>query len=91
MKCTYVDARLWQKATEELESKAIGPAAEVSVKMSQKIDIDKTNSTKNGKQSKALDTFINSGRKKQKKECDYHLMKCIVCCGIPSTIVDSNE
>ena len=71
--------------------KAIGPVVEVSVKMSQKMDIDKTNSTKNGKQSKPLDTFINSGRKKQKEECDYHLMKCIVCCSIPLTIIDLNE
>jgi len=25
------------------------------------------------------------------REGDYHLMKCIVCCGIPPTVVDSNE
>src|SRR5947209_17284723 len=76
---------------EELELKVIGPVMEVSVKISQKTDIDKINSTKNGKQSKVLNIFINSGRKKQKEECNYHLMKCIVCCSIPPTIVDSNE
>ena len=34
---------------------------------------------------------VNGGRKKQKENSDYHLMKCIVCCGIPPKVVDSAE
>ncbi|KIK11780.1 hypothetical protein PISMIDRAFT_19235 [Pisolithus microcarpus 441] len=34
---------------------------------------------------------VKEGRKKQKETGDYHIMKFIVCCGIPPTVVDSAE
>ena len=99
-KCTYIDAKLRQKVIEELGSKAIGPAAgEMLVKvLSQDStgaaieEIKPSNLTKKGKGNGTLTAFAtNGGRKKQKEECDYHLMKCIVCCGIPPTIIDLKE
>ncbi|KAI6023515.1 ribonuclease H-like domain-containing protein [Pisolithus microcarpus] len=34
---------------------------------------------------------VKEGRKKQKETGDYHIMKFIVCCGIPPTVMDSAE
>ena len=92
-KCTYVDAKLRQKVIEELGSKAIGPAVEVSAEVpSQETTKPLNSTTQEGKGNQTLTAFAtNGGRKKQKEEGDYYLMKCIVCCGIPPTIVDSKE
>lgn len=96
-RCTYIDAKLRQKCNEELGTKAIGPAAETK---SNKISAPQTaaNGTevappnKKGKEKGSLKTVIvNETRKKQKEKGDYHLMKCIVCCGIPPKVVDSTE
>ena len=99
-KCTYINVKLRQKVIEELGSKAIGPATdEMLVKvLSQDStgaaieEIKPLNLTKKGKGNGTLMAFAtNGGRKKQKEECNYHLMRCIVCCGIPPTIINLEE
>ena len=88
-----MDAKLWQKVIKELGSKAIGPAVEVSAEvLSQETTKPLNLTTQEGKGNWTLTAFAtNGGWKKQKEEGDYYLMKCIVCCGIPPTIVDLKE
>lgn len=96
-RCTYIDAKLRQKCNEELGTKAIGPVAETKTN---KIFALETNGMEVAPSNKKLTrkdkgslkaVVVNESRKKQKEKGDYHLMKCIVCCGIPPKVVDSAE
>lgn len=101
-KCTYIDAKLWQDCIEELGLKAIGPATKTDkVFKAMPVDVDdspsaasaitkKKNGNKGGNR-KLTTIVVNEGRKKQKEKGDYHIMKCIICCGIPPKVIDSAE
>ncbi|KAI6018850.1 hypothetical protein EDC04DRAFT_2576223, partial [Pisolithus marmoratus] len=95
-KCTYTDAKLRQKCIEALSSKAIGPIPEMGFSTMEmdvkKVPVPLVQTKKRNLGNAKLTTIItNEGKKKQKEKNDYHLMKCIVCCGIPPKVVDSAE
>ncbi|KAI6161593.1 hypothetical protein EDD17DRAFT_1509102 [Pisolithus thermaeus] len=88
-----------KKCVEALSSKAIGPAPEMEPS-TMGMDVNKvtiqsipfTQTKKRNLGNTKLTTIVtNEGKKKQKEKTDYHLMKCIVCCGIPPKVVDSAE
>ena len=102
-KCTYIDTKLWQDCIEELGSKAIRPTTKTDKVFNvTPMDVDEpstasvTTKKRKGNENSSGDgklttIAVNGGRKKQKEKSDYHLMKCIVCCGIPPKVVDSAE
>ena len=101
-KCTYIDTKLQQDCIEELGSKAIGPTTKIDKVFNvTSMDIDepstasvttkKRKGNKNSGNGKLTTIAVNGGRKKQKENSDYHLMKFIACCGIPPKVIDSAE
>ncbi|KAI6107359.1 hypothetical protein EDD16DRAFT_1523291 [Pisolithus croceorrhizus] len=96
MGCTYIDAQLRQQSNEALSNKALGPAIDSKVQMKvlgpHRAEAGPSAGMKkhNGNGMLAA-VAVKEGRKKQKETGDYHIMKFIVCCGIPPTVVDSAE
>ncbi|KAI6095939.1 hypothetical protein F5141DRAFT_1067972 [Pisolithus sp. B1] len=95
-KCTYINAQLHQQSNEALSNKALGPAIDSKVQMKvlgphrAKAGPSAGMKKHNGNGMLAA-VAVKEGRKKQKETGDYHIMKFIVCCGIPPTVVDSAE
>ncbi|KAI6137386.1 hypothetical protein F5141DRAFT_1060216 [Pisolithus sp. B1] len=86
----------WQSSNEALSNKALGPAIDSKVQMKvlgphrAKAGPSAGMKKHNGNGMLAA-VAVKEGRKKQKETGDYHIMKFIVCCGIPPTVVDSAE
>ncbi|KAI6138645.1 hypothetical protein BKA82DRAFT_934275 [Pisolithus tinctorius] len=99
VKCGFVDAKLHQHACDLLASQAIGPEINIAdMKMgsqaSQGVEEDsesEVGKVRTGRNGGKLTAFVGEGKKQAKEKCDYHVMKFIVCSGIPPTVVDSDE
>ncbi|KAI6094308.1 hypothetical protein EV401DRAFT_1896351, partial [Pisolithus croceorrhizus] len=94
--CTYVDTQLCQQSNEVLSNKALGPAIDSTVQMKvlgqHRVEVSPSAGMKKYDGNGMLAAVaVKEGRKKQKETSDYHIMKFIVCCRIPPTVVDSAE
>jgi len=102
VKCGFVDAQLRQHARDLLASQAIRPEIKLtdmktSNQASHVIEEDASCSESEagmvqmGKKGGKLTAFISKEKKQAKEKCDYHIMKFVVCSGIPPTVADSNK
>ncbi|KAG1897103.1 uncharacterized protein F5891DRAFT_896508, partial [Suillus fuscotomentosus] len=105
-KCSHIDEKFHDRATEFLAGVAKGPKLsipDVTVEQSNAKDSDDGEvmvMTHHGsddqkktadKSVKSFSPFISKGKQDLKERVDHAVMKFIVCCGVPPTVVDSEE
>lgn len=106
-KCSWLDSDLRKRAFSELGKNAIGPPAHISLEDdeshattaddggkrlksgSRVLPLQKSSGSKGGKLP--VKAYIGEGRKILKENGEYAIMKYLVCCGVPPTVVDSEE
>ncbi|KAG2131747.1 hypothetical protein DEU56DRAFT_953211, partial [Suillus clintonianus] len=95
-KCGWLDSDLRKRAISELGKNAIGPPAHISLEDDES---HTTTADDGGKRLKSgskggklpVKAYIGEGRKILKENGEYAIMKYLVCCGVPPTVVDSEE
>ncbi|KAG2131337.1 hypothetical protein DEU56DRAFT_953870 [Suillus clintonianus] len=93
-KCTHIDESIQERALKTLAASSKGPKLRIpNPEPSQAADSeepdDSGSKTKPSRPStKPLQSFVRKGRE---ENGDHAVMKFIVCCGVPPTIVDSLE
>jgi hypothetical protein len=101
-KCSHIDEKIQDHAIKVLASVAKGPKLRIPDGEQSNVmdDVEVVVTTHHGSDGEkktdesgksSFNPFVSKGKQDLKERVDHAVMKFIVCCGIPPTVVDSDE